>query len=108
MDCMHVKPTGVRLLMQLREVLGPDNVWFCSECYNQPVRDVDTLWRYFVEHGGAADFAQRWIHAMSDVNRYYASKHFGKEITDERILWEYYVSHGGARIRSEVRDNGWH
>ena len=94
---------SVRLHMQFKEVIGADNAWFCSQCYNKPVDDIELLWRYFVEQGGALDFARRWNEAMSDVNRYYAAKFYGKEITDEQVLWEYYVAHNTNNMLTAQR-----
>lgn len=67
--------------LQLAEALGADNRWYCSEYYGHAVTERETLLRYYIRHGGAADFARRWrlaeaerqwLHAVHGV-----SSHFG-------------------------------
>ena len=82
-----------RLWLQLTEALGPDNRWFCSQFYRQEVRDPEKLIRYYIEKGGAVDFARRYNQAMGELNRWYCSEFYRREISDPRILWEYYKNH---------------
>jgi hypothetical protein len=79
-----------RLQVQLAEVLGDENRWFCAQCYGRKITDHDTLMRYFIEHGGAADFARRFDEAMGDVNRWYCSEHHRRPVGDPATLWKYY------------------
>ncbi len=39
--------------IQLRQALGPENKWFCSEFYGREITDPDTLLAYYIKHGGA-------------------------------------------------------
>ena len=50
---------------QLREALGPVNKWYCSQHYRREVTDPETLLRYYISHGGAAQFAK--LHAAESV-----------------------------------------
>ena len=81
----------VRLRLQLAEVLGPDNRWYCSQARGRAVDDPEELLIYFIRSGGAADFAHRFVQAMGPLNRWYCSEHFGREIRDPEILWNYYM-----------------
>jgi hypothetical protein len=42
--------------MQMREALGPDNRWFCSQYYGYEVTDENKLIAYYIKYGGAKDF----------------------------------------------------
>jgi hypothetical protein len=81
-----------RTRVQLAEVLGTDNRWFCSQFYAREITDPETLMRYFIEQGGAADFARRFDEAMGELNRWYCSEHHRKPIGDPATLWKYYMS----------------
>ena len=48
---------------QLHEALGPVNKWYCSQCYGFEVTDPDTLLAYYIRHGGAWQFRQRYVMA---------------------------------------------
>jgi hypothetical protein len=81
---------SVRLALQLAEALGPVNRWYCSEWYRRPVSDPETLLRYFISRGGAADFARRFNDAMGPVNRWYCSNANRCRVDDPLTLWNYY------------------
>src|SRR5271170_3061182 len=83
-----------RLRKQLAEALGPVNRWYCSQAHGYPVEDPDLLWKYFINNGGADDFARRYEEAMGAKNRWYCSEFHGRDIRDPEILWNYYVTHG--------------
>ena len=82
-----------RIEMQLAEARGQVNRWFCSQFYQRPVDDDDTLLVYFIRSGGAADFAFRFAQAMGRENRWYCSEFYGRDIRDEEILWDYYMTY---------------
>src|SRR5688572_17893930 len=88
-----------RLRMQLAEILGADNRYFCSKHYGRQVNDPDLLTAYFCKNGGAIDFARRFNEAMGPDNRWYCSEFHGRDIADPVILWRYYMTHrnGGTR-----------
>ena len=86
----------VRLRLQMAEVLGPDNRWYCSQTHGRPVEDPETLWIYFIRSGGAADFARRYADAMSAANRWFCSEHFGYQVDDPELLWHYYMRHAAG------------
>jgi hypothetical protein len=44
--------------MQLDEAFGPVNRWYCSEFFGYEVKDREKLLRYYIQHGGAKDFAE--------------------------------------------------
>lgn len=97
-----------RLRMQLAEILGPDNRWFCAQFYNRRVDDPDTLAEHFCKNGGAADFARRFNEAMGKDNRWFCSEHYGREITDPVVLWRYYMTYRNARTRPAYRPREMH
>jgi len=84
----------VRLRLQLAEALGPDNRWYCSQCFGRPIDDAEILLIYFIKSGGAKDFAARYNAAMSAENRWYCSEYFGYDIRDPEVLWEYFCRRG--------------
>jgi hypothetical protein len=86
-----------RTLIQLAEAFGPENTWYCSQCYCRPVSDRCTLLTYFIKSGGAADFDLRFRLAMSNDNKWYCSEYHGVEITDPYILWNYYKKFCNAK-----------
>ena len=88
-----------RLRLQMAEALGHYNRWLCSIAHKGDVRDPNLLWRHFIAHGGAADFARRWEDALGQVNRYYCSQHYGRCITDEETLFLYYMTHAFGERR---------
>lgn len=90
--------TNVRLRLQLTEAFGPDNRWFCSQAYGQPIDDPDLLITYFIRSGGAEDFAFRFEQAMGSLNRWYCSEFYGREISDPEILWNYYMNYETVRL----------
>jgi hypothetical protein len=92
-----------RVRLQLAEVFGPENRWFCSEAYGRKVDDGELLLKYYIKSGGAADFAARYDEAMGMLNRWYCSEFYGREIHDPRILWEYYMRHAPGRVGKNVR-----
>lgn len=44
---------------QVAEALGEVNKYYCSQFYGREVKDVETLLRYYIQHGGAKDFRDR-------------------------------------------------
>jgi hypothetical protein len=80
-----------RLRKQLAEALGPVNRWYCSQAHGYPVENPDLLWAYFINNGGADDFARRYDEALGAKNRWYCSEFHGRDIRDPDILWNYYV-----------------
>jgi hypothetical protein len=85
-----------RLRVQLAEAMGPVNRWYCSQVHGRAVGDQDDgdrelLVRYFVNSGGAVDFARRYEEAMSPPNRWYCSQFYRRDVRDEATLWEYYM-----------------
>jgi hypothetical protein len=46
-----------RINMQLDEAFGPVNRWYCSEHHGYEVKDRETLLRYYIQRGGAKNFA---------------------------------------------------
>jgi hypothetical protein len=83
-----------RLRKQLAEALGQVNRWYCSQFHGYPVEDPNLLWKYFINNGGAVDFARRYDEATGAKNRWYCSEFHGRDIRDPEILWNYYVTHG--------------
>lgn len=86
-----------RMRLQKAEACGPVNRWFCSQAHGRPVTSEETLLRYYIKSGGAANFAKRFSEAMGRENRWYCSEFYGREISDPEILWDYYVAHAKAR-----------
>jgi len=86
-----------RVRLQLAEAFGPINRWFCSEFYGRRIDDPELLVIYYIQSGGAADFAERYDEAMGKLNRWYCSEFYGRDIGDPQILWDYYVNHAPAR-----------
>ena len=82
----------LRLRLQLAEVLGPENRWYCSKFYGQEIKDPDLLLTYFVKNGGAKDFCDRFEQAMSPLNRWYCSEFYGRDVRDPETLWNYYMT----------------
>jgi hypothetical protein len=82
-----------RIRLQLAEAFGPINRWFCSEYYGRMIDDPETLLRYYIARGGAANFARRFAEAMSMLNRWYCSQFHGRDIRDPQLLWDYYIKH---------------
>jgi hypothetical protein len=91
-----------RLRMQVAEALGCVNRWYCSQAYGRMIDDPETLLRYFVRSGGAADFARRYDEAMSPQNRWFCSEYHRRDIRDPEMLWDYYMSYGGKVMRSQA------
>lgn len=87
-----------RVKCQLAEMLGDDNKWFCSKYYGKMIDDPDTLIRYYVDNGGADDFARRFREAMSLDNRYFCSKSRGCDTRDPQILWDYYMANASFPV----------
>jgi hypothetical protein len=98
---LEMSMMSFRARMQLAEALGKDNRWFCSQFYGREIDDPDTLLHYFINRGGAIDFARRFKEAMGDVNKWYCSEHFNKPVTDLPTLWKYYMSRHPAAARGE-------
>ena len=46
-------------LEQVKEALGDDNRWFCSQYYGYKVTDPEILLEYYIKHGGAEKFAKK-------------------------------------------------
>ena len=44
---------------QMKEALGPDNRWYCSQFYGKEITDPDILLMYYIKHGGAKGWAQK-------------------------------------------------
>jgi hypothetical protein len=79
--------------VQIMEALGPVNQWFCSIHFKRRVDDVNTLIKYYIDSGGAADFRRRFIEATGHLNKWYCSQHYNREVSEFRILWDYYMRH---------------
>jgi hypothetical protein len=86
-----------RVRLQVAEALGSVNRWYCSEAYGFEVDNPDLLLAYYIQSGGAADFAERFDQAMGAMNRWYCSEFYRREISDPEILWEYYMNHAPVR-----------
>ena len=86
-----------RMRLQRAEACGSVNRWFCSKAHGCQVNDEETLVRYYIKSGGAANFARRFGEAMGRENRWYCSEFYGREISDPETLWDYYVAHAEAR-----------
>ena len=97
---------GIRVEMQLAEVFGSDNKYYCSLYHRREVADIETLLIYFIRFGGATDFGRRWEQAMSADNRWYCSEHYRQPIGDERILWHYYMLHREDNRRNDPAPGG--
>ena len=85
-----------RVKAQLAEALGPVNRFYCAKHFSRAFdernyQDCETLWRYFIDHGGADDFAKRWDEAMGDENRWFCSQFYHHDVRDEEILWDYFL-----------------
>jgi hypothetical protein len=89
-----------RVRMQVEEALGSVNRWYCSQACGRTVEDPETLLRYFVKSGGAADFANRYAQAMGPLNRWYCSEFYRQEIRDPEILWNYFMMHYRMNLAS--------
>ncbi|HEX4054412.1 MAG TPA: hypothetical protein VHX86_09110 [Tepidisphaeraceae bacterium] len=87
--------------LQVAEAFGSINRWFCSEAYGREITDPELLLAYYINSGGAADFARRYDEAMGMLNRWYCSEFYCCDIRDPRILWDYYVSHAPARALAD-------
>jgi hypothetical protein len=85
-----------RVRMQLAEALGQVNRWYCSQFYRREIKDPELLIRYFVDSGGADDFARRYNEAMSMANRWYCSEFHRRDVREPEVLWAYYMK---ARAR---------
>ena len=101
-----------RVRMQLAEVLGPLNRWYCSQAYCQDVDDEDLLLTYYVKSGGAADFADRYDEAMDPLNRWYCSQFYRRDVREPEVLWEYYSHHAalsrrGSHHQTTSEQDGW-
>jgi hypothetical protein len=93
-----------RVRLQLAEVFGPVNRWFCSQAFGREIREPEMLLIYYIRSGGAADFALRYEQAMGKDNRWYCSEFYGRDIRDPGILWDYYVKHcAGRRAENDPR-----
>ena len=92
-----------RLRMQLAEILGHDNRWYCAQFYGRRIDDPDTLAEHFCKNGGAADFARRYDEAMGEDNRWFCAQFYGREITDVVILWRYYMTYRNVRTHPASR-----
>jgi hypothetical protein len=90
-----------RLQLQLAEAFGSTNRWYCSQAHGCAIDDAETLLIYYINSGGAEDFAWRYADAMGPKNRWFCSEFYGREITDPQTLWEYYMDHA----RSNRADN---
>lgn len=82
-----------RARLQLSEALGEVNRWYCSESHGKEITDHESLMRYYIRNGGAANFAVRFEQAMGHLNRWYCSEQHGHEIRDPEVLWRYYMAH---------------
>jgi len=86
-----------RIRLQLAEAFGPLNRWFCSEAYRRKIDDAETLLIYYIQSGGAEDFATRHEQAMGTLNRWYCSEFYRRDIRDPEILWDYCMRYAPAR-----------
>jgi hypothetical protein len=102
---VEIAMMSFRARMQLAEALGPDNRYFCSQFYGREIKDPETLIGYFIDQGGAADFAERFDEAMGELNRWYCSEHHCKPITDPPTLWKYYMSRHPTAVRRDGDDH---
>ena len=82
----------IRARLQVAEALGPLNRWYCAKWYGRRVDDPNLLLRYYIENGGAADFARRFAQATAPENRWYCSEFHHRDVRDAQMLWEYYNS----------------
>lgn len=48
------------LRLQILESLSSENRWYCSEYYQREISDPEILFRYYIQHGGAENFAIRY------------------------------------------------
>jgi hypothetical protein len=48
------------LRLQMVEALGDENRWYCSQYYQREITDHEILFRYYIQHGGAKNFAERF------------------------------------------------
>ena len=78
--------------LQVAEALGPKNRWYCSQFHGRQVEDVELLVRYYIQSGGAVDFARRFEQAQGPLNRWYCSEFYRREISDPETLWQYYMN----------------
>jgi hypothetical protein len=92
-----------RLHLQLAEAFSPVNRWYCSEAYRREVNEPELLLIYYIKSGGAANFAERFRHAMGATNRWYCSEFYRREIRDPQILWQYYITHAGIAAAGNDR-----
>ncbi len=51
---------------QIQEILGDDNMWYAGERLGHSPNPNEAA-MHFVNHGGAADFAQRWAESHRGV-----------------------------------------
>jgi hypothetical protein len=79
-----------RVHLQLSEALGDLNRYYCSQANGKPIQEDEKLVRYYIDSGGAVDFARRWEEAMGDKNRWYCSEFFMRPVSDPLTLWNYY------------------
>jgi hypothetical protein len=86
-----------RVQVQLDEAFGSLNRWYCSQAHRRKIDDKELLLRYFINSGGADDFADRYEQAMGAMNRWFCSEFYGRDIRDEEILWNYYMERHPAR-----------
>jgi hypothetical protein len=94
-----------RLQAQLKEALGADNRWYCSQKCCQSIDDAEALMRHFVKNGGAVDFARRFADAMGHLNRWYCSQFHGFEVQDEETLWNYYMEYRAAKSNGQTSNS---
>ena len=48
------------LTNQMREALGPVNKWYCSQFYGYEVTNEEMLLAYYIKHGGARHYRERF------------------------------------------------
>jgi hypothetical protein len=53
---MSATEINEHLASQVREALGAENRWYCSQHYGCEVTDPDKLLEYYIKHGGAEFF----------------------------------------------------
>lgn len=93
-----------RIRLQLAEAFGPVNRWYCSRAYGRQIDDKETLLRYYITSGGAANFAGRYEEATGGLNRWYCSEFHRCEVRDPQLLWDYFMEHFADRARGTGAD----
>lgn len=94
--------TIFRVQLQLEEALGETNRYFCNRMCNRDVHEEEHLIRYYIESGGAADFARRWEVAMGHENRWFCSEFYLREVNDPCLLWHYFMHYVPLRASGKI------